>query len=126
MNNKIQNVMRRADIYLQNKGVVLCLATHSKLGLTTLVSALKARLAVGGRGDECTLIDGGVIGRPVIDYLPQSVLSDAPPVTIILLAHDGDPPRLLESYATELQSLLLGSFCVFHFVDDDLDEVLSN
>lgn len=124
-------VMRRVDLYLKGPsqkgaGQILCLATHSKLGLTHFVEQLDARAKTANHRHLPEIIDGGIIGLPVLDYLPQSISLDVPPRTIILLAHPQDPPRLLEKYGNALQGVLQGAHCFFHVVGDDLDTDIAN
>ena len=118
--------MTLADAYLGQAVQILCLATHSKLGLTSFVEALQARQNLAHKRRPAEIIDGGVIGFPVIDYLPQEVDLAVPPTRVILLAHPQDPPRLLERYGSALQGVLLSVECFYHRVGDDLDMIISN
>ena len=115
-----------ADAYLGQAVQILCLATHSKLGLTTFVEALQARQAVANLRRPAEIIDGGILGFPVIDYLPQEVDLDMPPTRVIVLAHRQDPPRLLERYGNALHGVLGAVECFYHRVGDDLDMIISN
>jgi len=139
MTDQMTDKITLADAYLGQAVQILCLATHSKLGLTTFVESLQARQSLANIRRPATIIDGGIIGFPVSDYLPQEVDVSISPTSamttrVILLAHPQDPPRLLERYGSALQGAfgegLAGGLavveCFYHRVGDDLDMIISN
>lgn len=107
-------------VYLRPCSAILCLATHSKLGLSQFVAKLRARAPYfhKGSGPVTTVIDGGIISRPVLDYLPETISLSAPPARIIILMHQADPPRLGYAIADELHAILSGAECLFHLAED--------
>lgn len=113
-----------ADIYLRPGARILCLATHSKLGLTTFSEQLKARAHVSQISVR-DIIDGGIIGLPIGDRMPYEMTPSAPPTTVILLHHPQDTHRTLHHYAAALSSYFGPVACFFHNRDDDLDLIIS-
>ena len=79
--------------YLAPCSQILCLATHSKLGLTSFVTFLQARQQTANNRHKPEIVDGGIIGFPVTDYLPQDIDFGAPPARVILMHHEQAPPR---------------------------------
>lgn len=113
-----------ADIYLRRGARILCLATHSKLGLTTFAEQLRARAHVI-QIEVREIIDGGIMGLPVCDYMPFEMTPSAPPTAVILLHHPQDTPRLLHQYAIALSSYFGAVSCFSHNRDDGLDLIIS-
>ena len=113
-----------ADIYMRPGARILCLATHSKLGLTTFAEQLKARAHVS-HSDVREIIDGGMIGLPICDYMPYEMTPSAPPSAVILLHHPQDTHRTLHQYAIALSSYFGTVPCFFHNRDDDLNLFIS-
>lgn len=121
-----QQSLLLGDVYLQQATHILCLATHSKLGLTTFTQTLRARHQMQNSRRLIAITDGGIIGTPIVDYLPQGALDGPPPSDVILLVHEQDPPPLLERYGTQLHKALLGIRCYFHISGTGLDTDISN
>ena len=95
-------------------------ALFSRAQLAAIVAKLRARAPYfhKGSGPVTTVIDGGIISRPVLDYLPETISLSAPPARIIILMHQADPPRLGYAIADELHAILSGAECLFHLAED--------
>ena len=110
-----------SDMYLRPAGTILCLATHSKLGLSSFVESLTARAELSDAAIG-SIIDGGIIGFPVADYLPADISA---PDRVIIMHHPQDPPRLLTRFSSELLPHFHAPTCHFHEAGTDLDLVIS-
>lgn len=126
MTSSPQQSLLLGNVYLQQATHILCLATHSKLGLTTFTQTLRARHQLQHNRRLIEITDGGIIGTPIVDYLPQSITTGPPPSDVILLVHEQDSPPLLERYGAQLHKALLDIRCYFHIAGAGLDTDISN
>lgn len=104
-------------LYLRPTSEMLCLATHSKLGLTSFCDLLRARQPhfVNGTAPPFAIHDGGVVALPVSYHLPRQ--SD--PGRVLILHHVADPPHWLHEIGQAVlrhyrKTASLIPECLFH------------
>lgn len=110
-------------LYLRPTSEMLCLATHSKLGLTSFCELLRARQHSFASGTAPAFIihDGGVLALPVRHHLPRH----ATPSRVLILHHLADPPQWLHELGQALlnhyqNTASLAPECLFHQAGQDV------